>query len=297
MNTVQYPDPSHTLLHLSDTHLVGERRPLYGAVDCDANLESLLDRLRSAQIDLDAIVLTGDLADAGAPDAYVRLRALVEPFAAEHGCPVLWVMGNHDDRATFRAELLNEEPGSSPIDRVYEVNGLRVITLDSTVPGSHHGELSAVQLEWLDEQLETPALHGTLIALHHPPVPTTVPLLQLVELRDAAPFETVLRGTDVRGILAGHFHYSTHSTFAGIPVSVAAATCYTQDLAIPTGSTHATDSGQGANLVHVYPDRIVHSQIDVTVGPTVYALSPEDTASAIASASNGEPVFTDLLTS
>lgn len=297
MNIGQYPAPSHTILHLSDTHLVEQRRPLYGAVDSDANLAALLERLRTAGTRLDAIVLTGDLADAGAQDAYVRLRELVEPFAVEQGCPVLWVMGNHDDREAFRAELLREAPGVGPIDRVHEVAGLRIIALDSTVPGHHHGELDGNQLAWLAEQLATPAEHGTLLALHHPPVPTTLPLLQLVELRDTDPFADVIRGTDVRGILAGHFHYATHTTFAGVPVSVAAASCYTQDLAIPTGMTRGVDVNQGASIVHVYPDRIVHSAMPLADGAAVYEITPEQVAGWIAAAEAGQMADTGLLES
>ena len=52
-------------------------------------------------------------------------------------------MGNHDDRATFRARLLDQEPSTGTVDRVHEVDGLRIITLDSTVPGEHHGEVCA----------------------------------------------------------------------------------------------------------------------------------------------------------
>lgn len=297
MNIGQYPDPSHTVLHLSDTHFVEGHRPLYGAVDSDANLSALLARLRAAQMDLDAIVITGDLADAGTPDAYVRLREVIDPFAQERDCPVLWVMGNHDDRAAFRTELLREEADGASIDRVHDIAGLRIIALDSTVPGHHHGELDSAQLEWLRAELATPVEHGTLIALHHPPVPTTLPLLQIVELRDTAPFADVVRGTDVRGILAGHFHYATHTTFAGVPVSVAAASCYTQDLMLPAGATRAVDANQGASLVHVYPDRIVHSQLPLGDGATVYEVSKAQAESWLAAAEAGDTIETGLLDS
>lgn len=297
MDLSQYPAPSHTLLHLSDTHLVAERRPLYGAIDSDANLATLLGRLRVADARFDAIVITGDLADAGAADAYVRLRELVEPFAEERGCPIAWVMGNHDDRGAFRAELLREADDGSPVDRVHDLNGLRLIALDSTVPGAHHGELDAAQLEWLARELAVPAEHGTLLALHHPPVPTTLPLLQLVELRETGAFEEVVRGTDVRGILAGHFHYSTHSTFGGVPVSVAAASCYTQDLAVPLGMTRAQDAGQGAAIVQVYPDRIVHSDLSLVGGPSVYEVTPEQIRTWAEAARAGERIDSGLLES
>ncbi|WP_166869388.1 phosphodiesterase [Salinibacterium sp. ZJ70] len=297
MNIGQYPPPTHTLLHLSDTHLVENRRPLYGAVDSDEHLASLLERLRTAGTRLDAIVLTGDLADHGAPDAYERLRELIEPFAAEQASPIVWVMGNHDDREVFRVHLLDEPAGTSPIDRVHDVGGLRIVALDSTVPGSHHGEIDAEQLDWLRGVLATRAPHGTILALHHPPVPTTLPLLQMVDLHDAFRLEEVIRGTDVRGILAGHFHYPTHSTFAGVPVSVAAATCYTQDLVVPAGDTRAQNSGQGAALVHVHPDRIVHSDISMIAGETMYEIPASTMRSWVDALRTGQPLDTGLLDS
>lgn len=297
MNIGQHPSPTHTVLHLSDTHLVEDRRPLYGAIDSDEQLTRVLDRLRAADTALDAIVITGDLADHGAPDAYDRLRAIVEPFADERGCPVLWVMGNHDDRAVFRTQLLDEPASTDSIDRVIHVNGLRIIALDSTVPGAHHGEITPEQLDWLRGELSTPAEHGTLVTLHHPPVPTVLPLLQMVELKNPDPFEEVIRGTDVRGILAGHFHYSTHSMFGGVPVSVAAATCYTQDLVIPLGDTRAQNSGQGAALVHVYADRIVHSDIAMLAGDTVYEIPAAKMAEWVEAARAGKAPETGLLDS
>lgn len=297
MTTGQYPDPTHTLLHLSDTHFVEDARALYGAIDSDANLDRLLTRLDDADVALDAVVVTGDLADNGAPDAYRRLRTRLERFADSRGCAVVWVMGNHDDRSVVRTELLDEPAGTASLDRVHDLGGLRVIALDSTVPGQHHGEIDAAQLEWLRAELATPAEHGTVLALHHPPVPTTLPLLQMVELRDAAPLGEVVRGTDVRGVLAGHFHYATHSTFAGVPVSVGAATCYTQDLALPAGHTRAHDAAQAASLVHVYPDRLVHSQVPVAGGTTVYEVSAEQIRQWVDAARAGDQVDSGLLDS
>jgi 3',5'-cyclic AMP phosphodiesterase CpdA len=178
-------------------------------------------------------------------------------------------MGNHDNRANFRTGLLDQPASDSPVDHSYFVNGLRVITLDTSVPGYHHGELSTSQLEWLARELETPAPDGTILALHHPPVPSVLDLAVLVELRDQANLAAVVRNSDVRSILAGHLHYSTTATFAGIPVSVASATCYTQDLNVGVGGTRGQDGGQAFNLVHVYEHTIVHSVVPVGSMPTV----------------------------
>jgi 3',5'-cyclic AMP phosphodiesterase CpdA len=119
------------------------------------------------------------------------------------------------------------------------------------------------QLAWLDAQLAVPAPYGTILAMHHPPVPSVLDLAATVELRDQSRLAAVLRGTDVRAILAGHLHYSTFATFAGIPVSVASATCDTQDLTVPQGGTRGRDGAQAYNLVHVYDDTIVHSVVPV----------------------------------
>jgi 3',5'-cyclic AMP phosphodiesterase CpdA len=272
----QFPAPDHFVLHLSDTHFVGDGELLHGRIDSDKNLAGLFAGFAASNARPEAIVFTGDLADTGRPDAYRRLRDLVEPAAERLGAQVIWLMGNHDERVAFRKGLLDQDADDSePVDRVFDVNGLRIIALDSTVPGHHHGEITQGQLEWLAGVLAAPAADGTLIALHHPPVPSPLGLLALVELQDQDRLAEVIRGTDVRGILGGHLHYSTHSTFAGVPVSVASATCYTQDLNVVYPAARGQDGAQSYNLVHVYGDRVLHSIVPIRQYPTVYEMTPK----------------------
>ncbi|MFB8386964.1 phosphodiesterase [Microbacterium sp. NPDC055910] len=269
MRSAEYPAPEQILLHLSDTHLTAEGARLFDLVDGAERLARALAAFESSGITPDVIVVTGDLADRGEPAAYAALRGLVEPFAERLGARVLWVMGNHDDRGAFREGLLDEAADLRPVDRVDELNGLRVITLDSTVPGEHYGELRDEQLQWLRNELATPAPLGSILAMHHPPVPSVLPLAVAVELRDQSRLAEVLRGTDVRAIIAGHLHYSTFATFAGIPVSVASSTCYSQDLTVPTGGMRPQDGAQTFNLVHVFDDTVVHSVVPIEVPSTL----------------------------
>ncbi|GGO66106.1 3',5'-cyclic adenosine monophosphate phosphodiesterase CpdA [Microbacterium nanhaiense] len=272
----QFPAPSHTILHISDTHFVEDDALLHEKIDSDANLVRLFEGLRASSITPDALVFTGDLADAGQPEAYARLRAIVEPVCEQYGAELIWIMGNHDARPEFRRGLLDLEPTQESVDRVFDIKGLRLIALDSTVPGHHHGELSDEQLDWLAGELATPAEHGTLIGLHHPPIPSPLGLISLVELKDQQRFADVVAGTDVRGVLGGHLHYSTTSTFAGgVPVSVASATCYTQDLQVVFPGARGMDGAQGYNLVHVYDDRVLHTVVPIGAHPTVYEMTPE----------------------
>lgn len=285
MRTAEYPAPERILLHLSDTHLRDSATPrLFDAIDGAARLTEAIAVIEASGVLPDAIVVTGDLADLGEPGAYAELRSLVEPFAHRLGCRVLWVMGNHDERGAFRAGLLDEASDGRPVDRVDELDGLRVITLDTTVPGHHHGELRDEQLAWLEDVLATPAPLGTILAMHHPPVPSVLPLAASVELRDQRRLAGVLRGTDVRAILAGHLHYSTFATFAGIPVSVASSTCYAQDLTVPVGGTRPQDGAQAYNLVHVYDDTVVHSVVPVDAPRTLEHIDAEEARRRLLSA-------------
>ncbi|MGO4103438.1 phosphodiesterase [Leifsonia sp. YAF41] len=282
IRTAEYPRPDHFLLHLSDTHLLAGDHRLYGQVDSAEHLTQLFAEVEASGARPEAIIVTGDLADRGEPQAYDRLRDIVEPTAARLGARVIWVMGNHDDRAVFRTTLLGELPTTSPIDDVVEINGLRVITLDTSVPGHHYGEVRPEQLEWLSEQLRVPAPDGTILAMHHPPVPSVLDLAVSVELRDQGPLAQVLRGSDVRSILAGHLHYSSTATFAGIPVSVASATCYTQDLTVPVGGTRGQDAARAFNLVHVYPDTVLHSVVPLGSHPALEYIDAAESARRLA---------------
>ena len=171
--------------------------------------------------------------------------------------------------------MLDLPPTHEPVTGVWDLGGLRLIALDTSVPGWHHGDLDAAQLEWLRDVLRTPAPLGTLLALHHPPLPTHIPLFDILELRDQGRLAEAIAGSDVRGILAGHLHYSTSGTFAGVPVSVAAATCYTMNLARPGSAVNGMDAGQSFHLVHVYDDTITHSVVPVGQAPTGDYFSPE----------------------
>ena len=205
------------MLHISDTHLLGDSKKLWGYLETENRLQQLLERVRRSEIRPAAMVFTGDLADTGQPEAYRTLKDIVEPLAADIGCQVIWLMGNHDERAPFAEQLWADQSSGEPLDRVYDVEGLRVIALDTSVPGFHHGDLTAQQLHWVTDQLATPAPRGTLLAMHHPPIPTPLEIMGVIELEDQRSFWSAIQGSDVRGILAGHLHYSTFSAFKRHP--------------------------------------------------------------------------------
>ena len=291
----EYPRPKHFLLHFSDTHLIAGKGDLYGDVNADKLLRQLFSELEASGARPEAIIFTGDIADTGEADAYKRIKSLISPVAANLGAEVIWAMGNHDDRASFRKHLLNEPESTDPVTSSHMINGLRVLVIDTSVPGHHFGQISDDQLLWLTKELSTPAPDGTILALHHPPIPAVLDMAMTVELRDQYKLAEVVRNSDIRAIIGGHLHYSSTATFAGIPVSVASSTCYTQNLNVRVGGTYGRDIGQAFNLIHVYPDTILHSVVPIGTGKLVgQYISPEQSALNLAEAGIVVPAYPRL---
>lgn len=256
------------IIHLSDPHFLAAGALLGGRYAVEETFARTLNAVKAVHPNPAAIVVTGDLTDLGEPDAYRRLREALAPVATELGAPIVWVAGNHDERPALRAGLLDSAPTEEPVTGVWNLDGLRVIALDTSVPGWHHGDLDRAQLAWLAEELKTPAPMGTLLAMHHPPLPSHVPLFDILELRHQEELAEIVRGSDVRGILAGHLHYSSHGTFAGVPVSVASATCYTMNLGRDSSSVNGMDAAQAFQIVHVYDETITHTVVPVVEAVT-----------------------------
>lgn len=281
MHIGQHAPAEHVIAHVSDTH-VGAGSTVYGRIRAAEQLRTVMDRIE--EIAPDAIVFTGDVADAGESAAYETVRSIVEPAAARIGAEVVWVMGNHDARAPFARHLMGVEADpDAPLDHVTELDGLRIVAVDTTIPGYHDGRLSAAQLDWLRDVLASPAPHGTVLAMHHPPIPSHMPLMTVIELADQHQLAEAVEGTDVRVILAGHYHYSAHSTLGSVPVHVGSSTCYVVDTGADPRGMHAVDAPVAFDLVHVHADRVVHSSVPVSPGALVldYPVESLDHVSAM----------------
>ncbi|MFD3460228.1 metallophosphoesterase [Nocardia fluminea] len=259
-----------TIVQITDTHLRPEGELLHG-VDTAANLTAVLDRLREFGQRVDVLIFSGDLSDNGSPEAYRRLRAAVEPVAAELGAEVVYAMGNHDERTAFGIELLGRDTVDPdlPHDQCVEVAGVRIIVLDSTTPCQHDGELEPEQLVWLAAELRAPAPHGTVLVVHHPPLRSPLATLDFLRLKDAEQLAEVVAGTDVRMILCGHNHLTGASALAGIPVWIGPATAYRLDAMAPAGR-HRGFAGFGYSRIDVMESAVLATAIDAAPAPKVY---------------------------
>jgi 3',5'-cyclic AMP phosphodiesterase CpdA len=240
-------DPADTLriLHLSDPHLTASGFDEDG-VDAARALGILMETLDDVD-DVDLVITTGDIADDGSVEGCRRVRDVIGAFARQRGVPHVYTTGNHDRRASFvevfgsghlAADGTDVASVSGPAGicaAVSHVRGLRVVTVDSLVPGSGHGFVGEEQLGWLREVLATPAPRGTIVALHHPPVAVARHPLSSLLLRNPGAFSHALAGSDVRAVLCGHLHHEMSGTIGAVPVHVGPGIVTRIDLAAPAG--------------------------------------------------------------
>src|SRR5918992_531881 len=100
-------------------------------------------------------------------------------------------------------------------DLTVRVGDLRILVLDSTVPGHPYGALRPGQLDRLRAELAEPVPAGTVLALHHPPLPSAAPLASAIRLLRRDDLAAAIAGTDVRLVLAGHTHVVSAGALGG----------------------------------------------------------------------------------
>ncbi len=222
----------YLLVQISDIHLTMDGTRFPGGRPRDS-LVAALRLLVDAELAPDLFVLTGDLANAGEPDCYRDLSDLMDEVVGTLGGKVVYLPGNHDNRSAFRSLLLGLDSSSAPINQVHWIGGLRVVLLDSVVPGEDFGALDDGTLAFLVDAIASPAPDGTVLAFHHPPIPSPVRPMARIMLRDPDRLAAVIEGSDVRLVLAGHNHHGMAGTLASIPVWVSPATAYEMDVLSP----------------------------------------------------------------
>ena len=273
--------PDVVIAHLSDTHLTSAGVLYNGVIDADAALAdvlAILDRARAEGRGPDVVVVSGDLTDSGDPSCYRRLDAVLRRQAPH----IVYATGNHDVRAVFHAELLGTTDRPGPVLQVHRLPGIRVVVLDSTVVGAGYGVLPPEHLQELATELGTPYPGGTVVVLHHAPLPPPSPLQTFFALdrRSRVALADTIRGTDTRIVLAGHFHLAGSGLLGGVPVAVAPSTAIRTDPLAPAGHER-TYGSQGFNLVSIYPDCVTTSLIPVDRAAEIFHLDVAGCAAVI----------------
>lgn len=151
------------------------------------------------------VLVTGDLVDHGEPQEYANLRALLDALAL----PYFVIPGNHDDRDHFRAAFADHRylPAAGPMHYCIEHYPVRIVALDTTVPGAHHGDVEDAGIAWLAETLADDPTRPTVIIMHHPPFACGIPYLDRYRYHRPERLANVIeRFRNVERVLCGHVH-------------------------------------------------------------------------------------------
>ena len=187
-------------------------------------LNIVIDQLNAQRPRAELLLVTGDLVENGDDmDAYHHMHALVGRWQGA----MLWVIGNHDDRANFRAVLPHVPVDANGfVQYDHDAGGVRWIVIDTLDAGRHGGAFCELRAAWLSERLRERTDQATIIVLHHPPTDTGI------EWMSAEPQEgwvrrlhrTIEPAGQVKALIAGHVHRPIATSFAGKPLLIAPST-------------------------------------------------------------------------
>ena len=246
---------SYLLLQVSDPHIGAD----WEGADPDECLRRAVESILALPDRADALVVTGDLTQNGTAEEYRRLRELLAPLDLEP----LVLPGNHDLRGPLREAFGLPGEGDEPASHVVDLGPLRLVCLDSTIPGGEGGALDEGRVEWLDATLAAEPRQPTVIAMHHPPLRTQLPAFDRIGLAPEAreALATVLdRHPQVMRVIAGHIHRAIVADLAGRPVVTVPST-YLQALLDFNGDKITMRTDPPGFAVHAFRDGSLTSHV------------------------------------
>lgn len=213
-----------TIAQITDLHVTTDKDPLNRRRN-ESRLRQVLSAIHAMRPRPAAIVVSGDVVDRGEADEYAAMTAIF----ADVQIPVFYGVGNHDRRAPFLAAVGGrgaETDENGFVQYAVDLGPLRLIVCDTLDEGYDNGEFCELRAAWLAARLDEAPDQLTIVALHHPPIPSGI---QWMDPSPDDPWIARLAGavrgrSQVRGILCGHVHRSFQGMLAGQLVSAAPAT-------------------------------------------------------------------------
>jgi Icc protein len=263
------------IAQISDPHVRPIGHLYKDLIDSNRMLVDAVDHLNGLEPRPELVLISGDLVDEGHPDEYAALRIILSRLQIPY-----WVIpGNHDERSAFRrafSDHLYLPSGEGPLHYSVETFPVRILALDSTVPGQHHGMIDEVGLEWLARSLAADPTRPTIVMLHHPPIPCGIPYMDIYMCREADGLASVLaKFNNVKRIVCGHVHRSFQQLWANSLVCACPSTTTQIALRLGPNDIPASYREPPACLLHCWQPAsgmITHlSYIGKFAGPYPFA--------------------------
>lgn len=211
------------IAQISDTHVQLPGGLLDRNYDTAGNLERAVRHLNACTPQPDVVLLTGDAVDAGSPAEYGRLREILAALKA----PLFVIPGNHDARDAMRRAFSDGGylPDEGFLQYTVEDWPVRLIGLDTHIPGEHGGRLCESRLAWLAMRLREARDRPTVIFMHHPPFRTGLTVMDSMGFGGADALALLVSShPQVHQIVSGHIHRPIVTRFGGTVASVCPST-------------------------------------------------------------------------
>lgn len=249
---MRYTTTVMLIAQITDTHVStpdGVNDRFFRTAEHLARAVAHLNRLEPRP---DVVLITGDLVERGEPEEYARLRAILDPLAM----PCYVIPGNHDSRehlARAFGDLGYLPPGGGFLHYTVERWPVRLVALDTLVPGSPGGRLCVERLGWLDARLGEARGRPTVVFMHHPPFATGLVAMDAMGLEGGDELaEVVRRHPQVERVLCGHVHRPMTRRFAGTVASTSPATAHQIALALAPARHLAVVMEPPACMLHLW---------------------------------------------
>lgn len=199
-------DRPFALVQITDPHLYADPQTQYRGWSTDAALNAVLQTLREDGQPIDALLLTGDLAQDEAAATYRRLDCKLRGLKT----PLFVLPGNHDDPQAMQTQMQAQYLGEA------RLGAWRLLLLNSHCEGRINGFLPASELQRARSFVSS--LQGPgLISLHHPPVDVGSRWIDALGLDNGAELLDCVAGQPwLRGIIFGHIHQRFDARHRGI---------------------------------------------------------------------------------
>jgi len=250
----------YLLVQLSDTHITRPGRLISGRIDTASALRHAVQRVLQIQPRPVAVLISGDLVDAGHPAEYAQLRELLQPLI-DARLPLALAPGNHDARKPLQEAFGSlptvhcGEPGAAAIQYALDLPGpLRLVVLDSLQDGRPEGGFDDAKLAEADSLLAARPDVPTLVALHHPPHASGLAVMDRMSLQQGlAGFEALIaRHPQVQRVTCGHLHRLTLGQVAHVAAISAPSTAHQLALDLRTDAPLALALEPAGWLIHAW---------------------------------------------
>ena len=239
-----------SLVQVTDTHLTGTETGCLLGMNTARSARGVIDAALAAE-SADCILVTGDIAADGQPEAYGQLQALLGTAV-----PSLWLPGNHDNVSNHNDRY------ASHMKRRLRAKHWDVVMLETQVEGEVGGVLSTTELDALKSAVDDARLanKALLVATHHPLRRLESAWLDEQSVKNASEALDILKAiADQTAVISGHVHQESDDVVSGVRMMTTPSTCVQF---APRSQNFALDSNDpGYRRLMLHPNARIETQV------------------------------------